>query len=344
MSSAMSAYAELPLELHRLVLVDTYHPAAPLWSLVPFLRGAGRLLFQHGPEAWSIVHVHLSERGSFVREGALVVLARLRRIPTVVTLHGADLRTFSSRHPRLVRFVLRRAAVVVTLGPVTAEWVRSFVGPGPRVIVVPNPVAVPEDPPLPATGDNVLFAGEVGRRKGADVLLQAWPLVVAQRPGARLTMAGPYADVHPGSLPGVRWLGPVAHRQIQDLLDESALVVLPSRAEVMPMFLLEAMARSRPVVATDAGEVPYLLGEAGMLVPIGDPVALADTIVAALADRAGSAERGVALRRRAQELFSSKVVADRLDAIYSTLHAARGAGPPAEGRRNGAATTGGGPP
>lgn len=75
-------------------------------------------------------------------------------------------------------------------------------------------------------------------------------------------------------------------------------VVLPSAWEARSLVVQEAMAAARPVVASDVGGLPDLLGRDGMLVPPGDPVALAEQVGALLDDRTDRAGMGERVRRR----------------------------------------------
>jgi hypothetical protein len=103
----------------------------------------------------------MSNGGSFIREGALVALARLCRFPTAIQLHGNVFAEFAGRWPRLVRAVLRLAHKVYVLTAEAEDVVRATLGPlaGSRVVKVVNGVAVWE-----TTSEKeriVLFAGEV---------------------------------------------------------------------------------------------------------------------------------------------------------------------------------------
>ena len=79
------------------------------------------------------------------------------------------------------------------------------------------------------------------------------------------------------------------------------VVVLPSRADSFPLVVLEAMALGRPVVSTDLEGPREQLGDAGVFVPAGDPVALADAVAELLDDPVGAARLGAAARHRCEE-------------------------------------------
>jgi glycosyltransferase involved in cell wall biosynthesis len=86
------------------------------------------------------------------------------------------------------------------------------------------------------------------------------------------------------------------------------LVVIPSRSEGLPNVLLEALRADRPVVSTTVGAVPEVIGgtEAGRLVPVEDPAALAEGVRALLAEasQAGPAAAAAAARADVVQRFS----------------------------------------
>ncbi len=272
-----------------------------------------------------VVHVHLSERGSFVREGLLVVLARARRRGVVVTLHGSELEAFAAHRPGLVRGVLRCAHTVLALSTASATAARALL-PGRAVLVVPNPVVVPAVPPPLPGGSQVLFAGEQGRRKGLDVLLEAWPRVRRAVPAAELVVVGAPADVIVGDRPGVRDLGLRTRAGVRELLLGSRVCVLPSRFEVLPMFLLEAMSLGRPVVVTPVGGIPALVGDAGLVVPVEDVRALADALVELLRDTRLAERLGGLGHGRVRDTSSTQRVARALAEVYDEVSGMAGIG------------------
>jgi glycosyltransferase involved in cell wall biosynthesis len=101
------------------------------------------------------------------------------------------------------------------------------------------------------------------------------------------------------------------------------LFVLPSRSrsEAFGIVLLEAMARSKPIVATHVGGIPYVIrdGETGILVPPLDPTSLAGAISQLLRDPRLRQRMGQAGRKRVLANFTRESVTTQLLKIYQKL-------------------------
>jgi glycosyltransferase involved in cell wall biosynthesis len=293
----------------------TWRPNQPLAS-ARLATAAARTL-RHFP-AGDVVHVHLSEKGSFVREGALVALARRLGLPTVASIHGGEFVSFAARHPRLVAAVLGRADLVTCLARETLDCVRRRV-PAVRAELVPNPVPLDRDaPPADRTEELVVFAGEISTRKGADVLHRAWQIVAQRRPAARCLMVGPVIDYTPPFADRLQLRPPVGSDEVREILRGARVVALPAHAEALPMILSEAMAAGRPFVSTAVGGIPDLLASGGgVAVPVGDHIALADRLTALLSDPAQARELGERGRASCERTQSVEVIDARLRELYA---------------------------
>lgn len=272
--------------------------------------------------ARDVVVVHLSQGGSFVREGLLLRLAHARGFGTVAQLHGSSFVDFAGRKPRLVATVLRAADKVLVLSEATRAEAARHTDPD-TVVIVPN--AVPRGTPRPKER-RVVFGGAVSHRKGVDVLAQAWQRLAPE--GWALDVAGPVTDpgVLPDGVPGVVAHGSLEHARLMELLEVASVAVLPSRDEAMPMFILEALARDACVVATTVGGIPAVLADgAGLLVEPGD----VDGLVAALATATGSDEARAATvargRRRFDEEFAAEAVYPQVEALWLSVLPGRAA-------------------
>ena len=196
--------------------------------------------------------------------------------------------------------------------------------------ILPNGVLVPATAPASGRDEHVVFIGRHEPRKGLAVLLRAWPRVAAAT-GMRLRVVG--AD--PLS---VRWLmrrlglshetvdllGSISEEALtQELLRAKALCAPSTGRESFGMVLTRAFASSAPVVASDIEGYNDVAGpETGLLVPPGDHDALADALIALVADESRRAAMGEAGRRIVEERYSWLRICERLVEIYGGLTAA----------------------
>jgi len=240
-----------------------------------------------------------------------------------VTIHGASFVPFASRHPRLVSAVLRRAHAVTCLDPSALLCVRRM-APFVHSELVPNPVLVSETfCPANRTNELVVFAGEIGLRKGADILYRAWGRVAQSRPQARCIMVGPIIDFAPPRAERLEVKAPVGPTEMAEILGRARVIALPARAEGMPMILAEAMSLGRPFVSTPVGAIPELASAGGLLVSIDDEVDLANRLIDLLADPHLAHRIGEHGRQFCQETRSAQIIDIRLRSIYSKAIAAK---------------------
>ena len=167
--------------------------------------------------------------------------------------------------------------------------------------------------------------GRLAWQKGIGDLLDAVPMVRARCPSARFFIAGggrdaPAVATAVAALDGsVTLLG---HRDdVPELLAALDIVVLSSRREAMAQTTLEGMAVGRPVISTTTIGADEAIedGVSGLLVPVGDPGALAEAIVALAADPVRRAALGAAARRRIGEHFTVERTLDRSEAVFRAI-------------------------
>lgn len=264
----------------------------------------------------------------FLAAGALAgrALAR-RRVPVIAEVHG-DWRTFSRLYGSPARRLLapladtvataalRRAEATRAVSTFTAGLVEHVRGTPPSAVFTAysDLAAFDERPavPLPAR-PSALFVGALEKYKNVDGLAAAWRQVAVQAPGARLVIVGRgsrsavveklIAEL-PGSVEHHTWLEP---DDVSAALDDATVLVLPSWPEGLGRVIIEAFARGRGVVATDAGGIPDLVSHEGegLLVPPADVEALAAALQRVLTDRALAERLGEAARRRYAEWRST---------------------------------------
>lgn len=234
-----------------------------------------------------VLHAHWWFPGGLA--GAVASLAT--GVPLVVTLHGSDVHLAHRPGWRsLARAVCARASVVAAVsGPLAAEAAKVLGLAQHRVEVahMPVPPGPAEPSPLPAHPPLRLVAvGRLVPEKGFDVLVDAVSLMVSAGAQVELVVVGdgpegPALAQRAGALGArVRWAGPLPRAELDAELDAAHALVVPSRREGLGLVALEALARGRPVVAARVGGLPEVVadGADGILVPPGDPAALAEAL------------------------------------------------------------------
>lgn len=240
----------------------------------------------------------------------LQVAAEPRRLPERTGKRRARLAA------RLIHRAVRRADRIVACSRgVAADWARAARIPAGRITTIHNPVVDPGLPARAATpldhrffdGEGalpvVLGAGRLVEQKDFPTLLRAFALVREREP-ARLVILGEGEERErlEGLAASLGLSGEVDFPGFVEnpyaYLARAAVLALSSRWEGLPTILIAALACGCPVVSTDCPFGPSEIledGAWGRLVPVGDPAALADALVATLREppsREGLRERG----------------------------------------------------
>ncbi len=265
--------------------------------------------------------------------GMLFVALFLKKIPLVIRLHGEEY-TFALHTPgrhigaslllsrMMQRAALIRARILVSPSIAHAREIRRELGRRtPPTEVIPNNIpllATHGHPPFSNKPGSlaVLYVGRLELRKGISVLLEAAIRINEQVPGTRFLLAGkrhaslPQADldrmIEQSGLDGqIELLGHVTREDLPAWYDVAQVCVCPSFYETFGLSALEGMAAGVPVVVTNAGAFPEVVGDSdcGVLVNPGDSEALAAAVVRLLRDPALRTRMGAAGREHARRSF-----------------------------------------
>ncbi|MGH7437543.1 MAG: glycosyltransferase [Polyangiaceae bacterium] len=233
--------------------------------------------------------------------------ARAARIPSGVIVGGSDVLVLARDAGRRRRSVVRALEandVVITVGQQLADAVAALGIARSKIHVVYQGVDDTLFSPgsrlearrrlgVPESGKLLVSVGSLVPVKGIDVLLQAMKSVTVAQPDTRLFLVGDGAgrrDLESlterlGLGQVVRFTGKVDQTALPDWYRAADLSVLASRSEGVPNVLRESLACGIPFVATRVGGVSEIAaGTKCRLVPSEDPAALADAIVASLAE------------------------------------------------------------
>jgi glycosyltransferase involved in cell wall biosynthesis len=320
-----------------------------IYLLLPFVLVASffKLWSLTGRERFSLIQAHWVIPNAPVA----VLVGWLRRIPVVISLHGSDVYMAERIKPVgwVARWAFRRAAAVTASSLDLLQRAQKLGAPldPARAVVIPYG-ADPQSFATPATPREdlrhnlgfksdeqvLLCVGRLVYKKGFEYAIEALPQVLKEFPKAKLVIAGKgdleqelktLADRF--NLNGqVRFEGAVPHDRMPEYLAACDLFLLPSvvdnsgNVDGLPNTLLEAMAASRPVVASNVAGVPLAVqdGENGQLVPQRDPVALATAIKQLLNDPTRREQLGKAARHKIETDLNWKTIAGGYIAVFQT--------------------------
>jgi glycosyltransferase involved in cell wall biosynthesis len=221
-----------------------------------------------------------------------------------------------------LRSGLYNRADIVTANTVGALKTMQAYVDDHKLVFVPNPMVRHEsgaNTPRPSAFDApfVLIVGNLDRLKAHDILLGAFARLSPDLSNWRLAIVGG-GDEEKTLREQVRTLGIAErvdwHGRVADpfvFYRAASIFVLPSRSEGMPNALMEAMSCGLPVIVSNASPGPLALvkdGETGLVVPVGDPVALANAIELLATDAALRNRLGDAARKHVSEYELSNVM------------------------------------
>ena len=223
---------------------------------------------------------------------------------------------------------LKRADAVVTISEYTRRRAVDRFGISPEKIVVCYPGAPPwsPQPASPAVGP-ILHVGTIDPRKNVPSLLQAYDELLRRRPDAPPLIFAGRVDPSASALRGgrgerVKFLGYVSEEEKRRLYREASMLVMASTEEGFGIPAVEAMTIGLPVVVTNRGSLPEVVGDAALLADPADPGSFADAMQRVLDDGSLRARlRELGIRQAAQ--FSWDASAARLLGTFRAVVARR---------------------
>ena len=292
-----------------------------------------RLLARKLRATGGVLHIHsLAQHTVYALHAG-----RTAGVPVALTVHEPPQDLEARDRKNDLFFVRRWKPPVVLLTEYARRTISPMLGACP-VHVVPNAAVLPpaaevakasalretDDIPL------LLFAGALCEGKGADIFLRACGILHRRGIRFRAKMAGlemeaGYAALAASeNLEGTVVLTGVVREGLDAFYRETALLAAPSRRDSYPRVVMEAMGWGIPVVASGTDGIPFMVqdGKTGLLVPPGDPEALAGAMERLLLSPRLRFDYGMAGRSRAEGLFSPAKYAERMLSHYRDMGAA----------------------
>lgn len=295
-----------------------------------------------------VVHLHSSKAAALGRVAALSI-GRGNRPVVVMTPHYWSWLVggrWSGLYRWIERTLARRCDAIVAVSEREAVEGRVVLGADAPVFLLPNGVDrarfSPDGPRADRDADAKLIVcvGRLSEQKGQDVAVRAFAMLADRT--ARLRFVGGESShgeqtrleqmaTSLGVMDRIEWPGPV-----DDTAPEyraADVVIAPSRWEGMSLALLEAMSSGAAIVATDVSG-SEAVGDAGVIVPPGDPKALASAIDSLLRDPVRRRDLGHAVRERSRSFDLASTMRGNLQLWSDLVWRKRGWHPPADRPRS----------
>ena len=227
-----------------------------------------------------------------------------------------------------VRLFLRMCDKVIIHNKTQLRMFASYFRlPVPKISVVPLGVlkifAAWEQSEVREEEHTILFLGRISPYKGLEYLAEAWKIIRAANPQARLIIAGSgelYFDVHELSADERVELHNryIENSELVRFIQRASVVVLPYVEATQSGVVMTAYAFNKPVVATNVGGLPEVVedGVTGYLVPPKDPVALANAIIDLLSNPNERAAFAESISNKVRHELSWTNIAEQTIEVY----------------------------
>jgi len=311
----------------------------PLFQYPPYcLALASRMAEIAESYSLDLLHVHYAIPHSISALLAQQMLAPVRRLPFITTLHGTDITLVGvdrSYFP-ITKFSIEQSDGITGISEFIRLRTAEVFGVTDRIRVIPNFVNVETYRPdaeklgarrLAPRGDKLLI--HLSNFRPVKRVLDCIHILARVRKAvpAHLLMVGDGPDCGPAEALArelrvqdhVTFLGKQNH--VERLIPLAHVLLMPSELETFGLAALEAMACGVPPVATDAGGVPELIthGVDGFMGPVGDTEAQAARVIQLLADDRVHQRMAAAARHTAVTRFSTERIIPEYERYYESI-------------------------
>mgnify|MGYP004509152633 CR=1 FL=1 len=296
-----------------------------LWNI------GGVLKYLFNINRYDIVHIHMAERGSFYRKSIYVIIAKILKKKSIIHFHGAEFDEFYSLESnkiqkKYISYILDKSSLIIALGELWQEKIKKYTNT--KIVVLSNAVEVPINNFYNLNNRSIILLGRLEQRKGTFDLLDIADNILCDNLSFNLVLAGDgNLDLVKAKIKtlkfknNIKLLGWINKEQREELFKNTAIFVLPSYNEGMPMAILEAMSYGIPVVVSDVGDIPYLVKdyENGYLIKAGDKKLLENRILKLIENDDLRIKISRNNYKKVKDKFNLQINLKKLEEIYRML-------------------------
>lgn len=276
-------------EKYDITYIESYKDGGKLTKLMKGICGYisfAKNLIINRP---NLVHIHSSFGPSFYRKLPFIYMSHLAGVSIINHIHGADFDEFyikaNEKKKNLIRKTYAKCEILIALSSEWKERLSQLVDPD-KVVIIENYSVLHEEAfelrKKKQQSANILFLGELGKRKGCYDIPYVVKKVVEKVPTAMFYLCGAGSSEDEKNIKGlceeqgiidhIVFPGWVRDKKKDNMLREADVFFLPSYNEGMPMSVLDAMGYGLPIVSTNVGGIPKIVrnGENGYCCAPGD--------------------------------------------------------------------------
>lgn len=276
---------------------------------------------------YQIIHVNVASDSSYYRKSFFIKAAKILGKKIVIHQHGGNFEEFyykqlNDKGRSKLKRIFSMGNVFLVLSP---EWKKIFseIVDVNKIIVFPNSIKVPPIGEKKYGQHKLLFLGRICKEKGIGELFEVLPQLIEKYPDIQVYLGGIWEDKELEKTAGsysknVTFLGWVSGEDKNKYLELCDIFVLPTYFEGQPVSVLEAMACSCAVVASDTGGIPQMIedGQTGILIEPKNPGSLAEGLFKVLEDVDFCRRLGENAYEKVKAEFSIENSMDKLLEIY----------------------------
>ncbi len=316
----------------KMFFVATHKEGSAKEKALFFLKGLQNIKKTIKEEKIQIVHIHVSERGSFIRKSLVLKMAKRLGCKVILHHHGAEFAIYyqqASKHlKKYIAKILTKADKNIVLSKSAVPLIRG-IAPKTQIEVLYNAVMVPKENPYSLEARDFTMLGRLAERKGTYELLETIQMIDEKLPkDIRFHLCGD------GDLDKVKkrikelgiehrigHIGWVDGKKKQEILQKSMCHVLFSYNEGLPMAILETMAQGIVNVSTNVAAIPEVIHpeETGFLVKPKDKESLAKILLRISENDRLRKTISEKSHQFMQERFSLEKSTEELEKIYEKL-------------------------
>lgn len=302
------------------------HRDGPKWRKIVYLVTAWLDYICRLPFA-NIVHVHGTAGHSGRRKLPFIKLAKILKKKVIFHFHPSSEKLLLDDNELLLK-IFSQVDLIIVLSYQWERWINEFYPNNKfKIKVLWNPCPIVNRNNT-NKHNQILFAGSIIKRKGYNILLQAFSLIANKYNDWQLIFAG-NGEINEGKSIAkqlnindrVKWLGWVTGKEKERVFQEARIYCLASEGEGFPMGLLDAWAYGLPSITTPVGGIIDIIvdGKNGFLFPVGNTTILSNKLEMLISNNILRDKFVCETDKLVNNIFNLKTITNELGEIYLSL-------------------------